>query len=84
MIKLPVFKEKKCSYQYDNFVSVQMRVKSQSFPDVALPPDPQLHVEQTVLYCIAVYCIVITGAIRGTSKERIYQELGLESLESRH
>ena len=28
-------------------------------------------------------CIAITGAIRGTSKEKIYQELGLESLESR-
>ena len=29
-------------------------------------------------------CIAITGAIRGTSKEKIYQELGLESLASRH
>ena len=28
-------------------------------------------------------CIAITGAIRGASKEKIYQELGLESLESR-
>ena len=28
-------------------------------------------------------CIAITGAIRGTSKEKICQELGLESLESR-
>ena len=28
-------------------------------------------------------CIAITGAIRGTSKENIYQELGLESLKSR-
>ena len=28
-------------------------------------------------------CIAITGAIRGTSKEKIYEELGLESLESR-
>ena len=28
-------------------------------------------------------CIAITGAIRGTSKENMYQELGLESLESR-
>ena len=28
-------------------------------------------------------CIAITGAIRGTLKEKIYQELGLESLESR-
>ena len=28
-------------------------------------------------------CIAITGGIRGTSKEKIYRELGLESLESR-
>ena len=28
-------------------------------------------------------CLVITGAIRGTSKEKIYQELGLESLQLR-
>ena len=27
--------------------------------------------------------IAITGAIRGTSKEKVYQELGLEYLESR-
>ena len=25
-------------------------------------------------------CLALTGAIRGTSKEKIYQELGLESL----
>ena len=25
-------------------------------------------------------CLALTGAIRGTSKEEIYQELGLESL----
>ena len=28
-------------------------------------------------------CLAITGAIRGTSAEKIYQELGLESLKSR-
>ena len=28
-------------------------------------------------------CLAITGAIRGTSREKIYQELGLESLQSR-
>ena len=28
-------------------------------------------------------CLAITGAIRGTSTEKIYQELGLESLTSR-
>ena len=28
-------------------------------------------------------CLAITGAIRSTSKEKIYQELGLESLQSR-
>ena len=28
-------------------------------------------------------CLAITGAIRGTSKEKIYEELGLESLQSR-
>ena len=28
-------------------------------------------------------CLAITGAIRGTFKEKIYQELGLESLQSR-
>ena len=28
-------------------------------------------------------CLAITGAIRGTSKEKIYQELGLKSLQSR-
>ena len=28
-------------------------------------------------------CLTITGAIRGTSTEKIYQELGLESLKSR-
>ena len=28
-------------------------------------------------------CIATAGAICGTSKERTYQELGLESLESR-
>ena len=27
--------------------------------------------------------LAITGAIRGTSKEKLYQELGLESLEKR-
>ena len=26
-------------------------------------------------------CLVITGAIRGTSKEKLYQETGLESLQ---
>ena len=25
-------------------------------------------------------CLAVTGTIRGTSKEKIYQELGLESL----
>ena len=29
-------------------------------------------------------CLAITGAIRGTSTEKIYQELGFESLKSRH
>ena len=29
-------------------------------------------------------CLAITGAIRGASKEKIYQELGLESLQLRH
>ena len=29
-------------------------------------------------------CLVITGAIRGTSREKRYQELGLESVKSRH
>ena len=28
-------------------------------------------------------CLAINGAIRGTSTEKIYQELGLESLKSR-
>ena len=28
-------------------------------------------------------CLTITGAIRGTSTEKLYQELGLESLQSR-
>ena len=28
--------------------------------------------------------LAITGAIRGTSREKIYQELGLESLQQRH
>ena len=28
-------------------------------------------------------CVAITGAIRGTSKEKLYQELGLESLQLR-
>ena len=28
-------------------------------------------------------CLAITGAIRGTSKEKLYQELGLESLQFR-
>ena len=28
-------------------------------------------------------CLAITGAIRGNSREKIYQELGLESLQSR-
>ena len=28
-------------------------------------------------------CLAITGAIRATSTEKIYQELGLESLKSR-
>ena len=28
-------------------------------------------------------CLAITGAMRGTFKEKIYQELGLESLQSR-
>ena len=28
-------------------------------------------------------CIAITGAVRGTSKEKIHQEVGLESLETR-
>ena len=29
-------------------------------------------------------CIATTGAIQGTSCERLYQELGLESLENKH
>ena len=29
-------------------------------------------------------CLAITGAIRGTSKEKLYQKLGLESLQLRH
>ena len=29
-------------------------------------------------------CLAITGTIRGTSKEKIYQELGLESFQLRH
>ena len=28
-------------------------------------------------------CLALTGAIRGTSKEKLYQELGLESLQLR-
>ena len=30
-----------------------------------------------------IACLAITGAIRGTSREKIYQELGLESLQAR-
>ena len=30
-----------------------------------------------------IACLAITGAIRGTSSEKLYQELGLESLKSR-
>ena len=29
-------------------------------------------------------CLAITGTIRGTSKEKLYQEIGLESLQLRH
>ena len=29
-------------------------------------------------------CLAITGAIRGTSREKVYQELGLEALQLRH
>ena len=29
-------------------------------------------------------CLVITGAIRGASSEKLYQKLGLQSLKSRH
>ena len=29
-------------------------------------------------------CLAITGAIRGSSREKLYQELGLESLQQRH
>ena len=29
-----------------------------------------------------IACIAITGVIKGTSRERLYQELGLESLEN--
>ena len=29
-------------------------------------------------------CLALTGTIRGTSKEKLYQELGLESLQLRH
>ena len=28
-------------------------------------------------------CLAITGAIRGTSRERLYRELGLETLNNR-
>ena len=29
-------------------------------------------------------CLAMTGTIRGTSKEKLHQELGLESLQLRH
>ena len=29
-------------------------------------------------------CLAITGAIRGSSREKLYQELGFESLQQRH
>ena len=36
------------------------------------------------LECIQyIACLAITGAIRGTSREKFYQELGLESLQLR-
>ena len=39
------------------------------------------HEKRESIQCNA--CLALTGAIRGTSKENIYQELGLESLEIR-
>ena len=39
------------------------------------------HQKLESIHCRA--CLVKTDAIRGTSREKIYQELGLESLQSR-
>ena len=39
------------------------------------------HEKQGFIYYNA--CLALTGAIRGTSKEKVYRELGLESLQIR-
>ena len=43
--------------------------------------DNSFHGKMESIQCNA--CLAITGAIRGTSREKIYQELGLESLQLR-
>ena len=40
-----------------------------------------LHQKLESIQCNA--CLAITGAIQGTSKEKLYQEIGLESLQLR-
>ena len=45
------------------------------------PCNSSFHEKLESIQCNA--CLTITGAIRGTSSEKLYQELGLESLKSR-
>ena len=59
-------------------------IRSQlDFADVIYdqPCNSSFHEKLESIQCNA--CLTITGAIRGTSSEKLYQELGLESLKSR-
>ena len=63
---------------YKTFIRSQLY-----FADVIYdqPCNSSFHEKLESIQCNA--CLTITGAIRGTSSEKLYQELGLESLKSR-
>ena len=63
---------------YKTFIRSQLY-----FADVIYdqPCNSSFHEKLESIQCNA--CLAITGAIRGTSSEKLYQELGLESLKSR-
>ena len=64
---------------YKTFIRSQL-----DFADVIYDQDCNLHFHGKLESIQYNTCLAITGAIRGTSSEKLYQELGLESLKLRH
>ena len=66
---------------YKEFVRSYLDYGDVLYDQAIIPSDNSFHAKIESIQYNA--CLAITGAIRSTSREKIYQELGLESLQLR-